>query len=51
MKSPSLEMFKNRLDVVLGSVLWVALPGQGAAADFQRSLLTSHHAVVSAECH
>ena len=39
--SPSLEMFKTRLDAVLCSLLWVTLLGQGVGlGDPQRSLPT-----------
>ena len=40
-ESPSLEMFKTRLDTVLWSLLWVTLLGQGVGlGDPQRSLPT-----------
>jgi len=40
-ESPSLEMFKTRLDAVLRSLLWVTLLGQGVGlGDPQRSLPT-----------
>jgi len=40
-ESPSLEMFKIHLDVVLCSLLWVTLLGQGVGlGDPQRSLPT-----------
>jgi len=41
-ESPSLEIFKTRLDAVLCSLLWVTLLGQGVGlGDPQRSLPTS----------
>ena len=40
-ESPSLEIFKTHLDVVLCSLLWVTLLGQGVGlGDPQRSLPT-----------
>ena len=40
-ESPSLEVFKPRLDAVLCSLLWVTLLGQGVGlGDPQRSLPT-----------
>jgi len=40
-ESPSLEIFKTRLDKVLCSLLWVTLLWQGVGlGDPQRSLLT-----------
>ena len=40
-ESPSLEIFKPRLDAVLCSLLWVTLLGQGVGlGDPQRSLPT-----------
>jgi len=41
-ESPSLEIFKSHLDMVLGSLLWVTLLEQGAGQDdLQRCLPTS----------
>ena len=41
MESPSLEIFKTRLDVVLCSLLWVTLLRQGVGlGDPQRALPT-----------
>ena len=40
-ESPSLEIFQTLLDVVLCSLLWVTLPGQGVGlGDPQRALPT-----------
>ena len=40
-ESPSLEIFRTRLDAVLCSLLWVTLLGQGVGlGDPQRALLT-----------
>jgi len=42
-ESPSLEIFKTRLDAVLCTLLWVTLLGEGVGlGDPQRSLPTPH---------